>query len=1128
VATGDEGAAAAVELATRLLSESTRRRPRAERRRLARMARMVDDPEGKALTLALTDQVLRIHVPDRSARRFHDVVADLGVPAFPGPVDRLALRLGTALAPRLPGVVMPLVAARIRREAGGVVIPAEPVPLARHIARRRAQGIRLNINVLGEAILGEDEASRRADAVRAQLQRPDVDYVSVKISSVYSQVSSIAFDHTVERVLDRLRPLYAEAASHDPPKFVNLDMEEYRDLALTMAVFRAALDDHPALPAGVVLQAYLPDSVAALDELCDWAASRPGPVKVRIVKGANLAMEQVDAELHGWPQAPFTTKAEVDANYLRMLDAALASGLRIGVATHNLFDVAWALVVGGVGRVELEMLEGMAEGQALAARAAAGDMLLYAPVARRDDVESSIAYLARRLDENTAPDNYLRHVFSLAPGSAAFVGERDRFLAAVEHRLRPVAPPRRTQDRSQPTPATDPDAPFANEPDTDFALGANRVWLANVLAAALETEVPVVVDCEEQRGPAWADGIDPSHPGRVLYRAAVADRATVERAVAVAEAAGRRWAAVPASERSGVLARVADTMAAGRGEALAAMVRDAGKTVAEADPEVSEAIDFARYYARSTLLFGELAGVEVAPLGPVVVVPPWNFPYSIPAGGILAALAAGNPVILKPAPETVLTAWVLARHCWAGGVPRDVLQFVPCPEDDVGRRLITHPAVAGVVLTGAWQTARLFQGWRPDLRLHAETSGKNAIVVTQAADLDAAVRDLVRSAFGSAGQKCSAASLAIVEQPVLDEGAFLRRLADATRSLRVGPADDLTSTVGPLIRPPTGPLERALTTLDAGESWLVQPRMVGGNPHLWSPGVKVGVRDGSWFHQTECFGPVLGVMAARDLDEAIRMQNATPYGLTAGIHSLDHREIDRWVDRVEAGNLYVNRHITGAIVRRQPFGGWKRSSVGPGAKAGGPNQVLGLTCPRQVGQVSLEAAGRSFSHWRDNEFAVARDPSGLRAEANVFRYLPWSGPVVVRVAEGVADLDVELVLLAAGAAGVHVEVSSPVPRSAAGAVVTVEDDHALIGRLGAVSRLRALGGVTEAVRRAAADADVEVDDRPPVADGRVELARWYREQAVSVTLHRYGNTVDRRSPTVPEIVRRAVFGGREI
>ena len=374
------------------------------------------------------------------------------------------------------------------------------------------------------------------------------------------------------------------------------------------------------------------------------------------------------------------------------------------------------------------------------------------------------------------------------------------------------------------------------------------------------------------------------------------------------------------------------------------MVHDGKKAAAEGDAEVSEAADFASYYASRPPI---PADVHVTALGVVVITPPWNFPYAIPAGGVLAALMAGNSVVLKPAPETVGTAWQLVRQLWEAGIPRDVLQFFPCADGDIGKALITDPRVDAVVLTGAYETARLFLDWRPSLRLFAETSGKNAIVITAQADRDLAIKDLVRSAFGHAGQKCSAASLAILEAEVYDDPGFRRQLRDAAASLHVGPSTDPASVVTPLIRPPGTALSSALTTLDPNEQWLLEPRQIGDDPCLWSPGIKLGVQPDSWFRRTECFGPVLGLIRAADLDDAIRIQNDSDLGLTAGIHSLDENEIAHWRDRVQAGNLYINRAITGAIVQRQPFGGWKSSSIGPGTKAGGPNYVEPLLPPGQ-------------------------------------------------------------------------------------------------------------------------------------------------------------------------------------
>ncbi|NDF11022.1 MAG: aldehyde dehydrogenase family protein, partial [Actinobacteria bacterium] len=418
-------------------------------------------------------------------------------------------------------------------------------------------------------------------------------------------------------------------------------------------------------------------------------------------------------------------------------------------------------------------------------------------------------------------------------------------------------------------------------------------------------------------------GIDPNNNGQTWYRYSVIERSDVDRAIASAKAAVSDWDGIGAEARSAILNNAAQIMSDARAQTIAVMARDAGKTVSEADPEVSEAIDFARYYAHSAVTMAKGSH----PVGVVLVVPPWNFPYAIPMGGICAALAAGNTVLLKPAPETVAVAWTIVNHLWQAGVPKNVLHFLPSRDDENGKYLVSHSDINSVILTGGFETARLFLSWKPDMPLMAETSGKNSIIISASADIDAAVKDLVTSAFGHAGQKCSAASLAIVEASIYENPSFIRQLEDAVTSLSVGSGMDFGTTVGPIIRPAEGALHRALTTLDDDESWLVAPQQLDDAGHLWRPGVKVGVKPGSWSHHNEWFGPVLGVMKAPNLERAIAWQSDVPYGLTAGIHSLNTQECEEWINKVQAGNLYINRGITGAIVNRQPFGGWKRSSV---------------------------------------------------------------------------------------------------------------------------------------------------------------------------------------------------------
>lgn len=1082
-----------------------------------RLARLVEDPAGVAFAMSFVDRVIRSEDVGVSAQELASLVRRQPLPGFLSRFDRLLLRGGALIAPVLPRLVVPLARRRMRQLVGHLVVDAHPQRLRRHLAQRQRDGYKVNVNVLGEAVLGQREAQRRFDTILALLGEPDIDYVSVKLSALVPRLNHWDHEHGVAALSERLRVLFGTADRTAPPTFVNLDMEEYHDLEVTLRAFMEVLDepDFRRCSAGIVLQAYLPDSAAALQRLVAWAAARraadratggaAGQIKVRLVKGANLAMERVEAAMRGWAQAPYGSKAEADANYKRCLDWLLTpertDAVRVGVASHNLFDIASALLLaearGVADRVEVEMLEGMAPTYARLLQQHGQRPLMYTPVVAAHEFDVAISYLFRRLEENASKENFIRHLLQLRPGSPAFDHEAERFRRAVADRLTVDERPRRLAE----PPVDVVPGTFANEPDSDPVLAPTRVWAAGVIAGAR---------------------------AGVVTPAPVADVAAVDAAVERAVAARRAWAAQPATTRRAVLHSVAAEMASRRGELVAAMIAEGRKTIGEADVEVSEAIDFARWYGDRAVELQRDEGAEFVPFGVVAVAPPWNFPLAIAAGGVLASLAAGNAVVLKPAPETPRCAELVAECCWVGGVPRGALEFVNAPDDERGRRVITHPAVEAVILTGAMETADMFRSWRPDLRLFAETSGKNAIIITPSADIDLAVADLVASAFGHSGQKCSAASLAICVGQTYESSRLRRQLLDAVTSLTVGAPTDLGTDTGPLIGSPSTKLLRGLTQLDAAETWLVEPRRVADD--IWSPGVRLGVQRGSWFHHNECFGPVLGVMRAATLDEAIELQNMTAFGLTGGIHSLDPDEIERWADSVQVGNAYVNRTITGAIVRRQPFGGWKRSVVGPGAKAGGPNYVgqLGEWRPHDEARDDawLAAAERSdAAAWRD-EFAVSHDPTGLFCESNAFRYRPLariavrvetsaspaaadataaspasesSGGGAVTAPDTALDVELRRVLAAARRCGVEAIVSTPVDESS-------EQFAVRLPALG-VERVRVLGEVTDALRDAANEQHIHLAADPVTRDGRVELLHYLREQVVTRTLHRYGNLI---------------------
>ena len=848
-------------------------------------------------------------------------------PSLPAP-DRAALRLAALASSAAPRPVAAIVRRRIRAETRGVIIPAADPAFRRHVRDRRDAGFAVNVNLLGEAILGDDEAQARLDALCARMRRPDVDYVSVKISALCANLDVLAFEHEVERIAARLEVVYDVAAESQPPVFVNLDMEEYRDLHLTVAAFRHVLDEprFTSLPAGIVLQAYLPDT----HDVARRAAGvgrRPTPRRRRAGQGApRQGCQPGDGAGRRRARRLDPGAVRHQGRRRRQLQGAArpaarrrgsTAGCVVGVGSHNLFDVAWAL--GERDRrglddvVGIEMLEGMAPPQSRATRDDAGGLLLYTPVVTDEDFAASIAYLSRRLDENAAPENFLRSLFTITPDSP-IVARRARALRDRR---------RRQRDRV---------APAAPGPGS-----AHR-------AAPLRSRRAVRQRARHRLHAGRQPGVDPRAPRHgPPGRAAAAHhddgrhRRGRRTGHATAPRGGRRRRRSSAAR---ALARVAEVMAADRGRTLAVMAHETGKTVREGDPEVSEAIDFAMWAAACTRELDDLAadGVAADPLGVVLVAGPWNFPTAIPANGVVAALAAGNAVILKPAPEAVATAVELVRHVHEAGVPADVVQLVRCPDDDVGRHLVTHAGVDGVVLTGSYDTARLFLGWRPDLRLLAETSGKNALV--DQPDGRRRRRPARPRPLGVRPRR----------PEVLGGEPGDRRGAAVRRRRRSGAASPTPCAASASARRPTwrrwsarsSPSRRARwparsTTLDDGERWLVEPRRLDDAPVVARRPARRA--SGSWFHRTECFGPVLGVMRADDLDHAIELQNAVDYGLTGGLHSLDESEIERWLERVEVGNVYVNRHTTGAIVRRQPFGGWKRSSVGRGAKTGGPDDI---------------------------------------------------------------------------------------------------------------------------------------------------------------------------------------------
>jgi RHH-type transcriptional regulator, proline utilization regulon repressor / proline dehydrogenase / delta 1-pyrroline-5-carboxylate dehydrogenase len=901
-----------------------------------------------------------------------------------------ALDLGIGMADKVPfgARVEARVARRnILRMAQQFIVGATPDEAVKGLHALWRAGSAFTVDVLGEKTVVGTEADRYAARVAElitalstasagwapddHLERDDLGplarvNVSVKPTALATHYEPLSRDVGLAGAKERLRPLLRLARERGA--FVNVDMEHYDAKDLTLQLFRDLLseDEFADLPAGIVVQAYLRDSRDDLADLIAWSAHRPEPVTVRLVKGAYWDAETVHARAEGWPVPVFEDKAQTDANYERCVRLLHDhhGGIRAAFGSHNLRSLAYAITYArhlGIPDTgyEIQMLHGMAEPMHAAVRRLGLRLRVYAPVG---ELVPGMAYLVRRLLENTSNESFVRHRF--AEGR-----DLEELVAPPDPGELPAA------TRAEPRAATDPGAPapYRPEPVSEWRRPSARAEMASAVARvdeALGGEVPAVIAGEPVSTPATIASLDPADPDRVVARSASCTVADVDAAVAVAVAAAAGWRRTPAVERAAVGFRAAEWLRQRRHQIAALECVEAGKPWDQSDADVCEAVDFCEYYAREMLrLDGASADLVQSPPGETnrllyqgkgvtAVIAPWNFPLAIPTGMTVAALVAGNPVILKPAEQTPLVASQLVEALRTAGAPAGVIQFLPGEGEVVGARLVEHPDVAVIAFTGSkavglaitQQAAVTAPGQRHVKRVIAEMGGKNALIIDADADPDQAVPGAVVSAFGYAGQKCSAASRLIVVGDVYDQ--MVERMVGATREVVVGVTRRPDVQVGPVIDEDAH--KRILRTLEGAPSqgevlvthddvpavgYFVPPTIVA----VDGPDVPIA-RD-------EIFGPVLAVLRATDIDEAIALANRSDYALTAGIYSRSPAAIAKAAAELRAGNVYVNRHITGAVVGRQPFGGYGLSGVG--SKAGGPDYLHQFLDPRVVTENTL-------------------------------------------------------------------------------------------------------------------------------------------------------------------------------
>ena len=848
------------------------------------------------------------------------------------------------------------------------------------ISALRQRSLAFTVDLLGEATITEVEAQRYQEEYLHLLnglsqhvnawqpidlidrdahgELPRVN-VSVKLSSLYSQFDPIDPEGTSREVRSRLRPILRQAQRTG--SFVNFDMEQFAYKDTTLCIFRDILleDEFRSWEdVGIAIQAYLKDCLQDLHALRSWVDVRGTPVWVRLVKGAYWDYETLVAQQQGWPIPVFTQKWQSDANYEQCAHFLLENfrHLRPAFGTHNIRSLAYALADAQRLEVaprnyEIQMLYGMAEPIKDALVSMGHRVRVYTPYGQ---LLPGMAYLVRRLLENTANESFLR---------ASFV----EHVSEEQLLMNPLLKYGADETNGTMKKEHASDSGFRNEPIADFSREDARQAMRKALElvhSQLGKTYHLVIGGEPVHAQQVIESVNPSHASEIVGRCGRATVAQANEAIAQARDAYPAWAGTDPGRRAEYLFHAAKVMRQQRFELAAWEVYECGKQWREADADVAEAIDFCNYYSHEMLRLAQpqrrdVPGEENAyfyePCGVAIVIAPWNFPLAILCGMTVAALVTGNTVVMKPAEQSSVVGAKLMEVFREVGLPPGVVNYLPGIGEEIGPTLANHPDVALITFTGSKSVGLMLNKQAADTpsgqdhikRIIAELGGKNAIIVDDDADLDEAVHGVAASAFGYQGQKCSACSRAIVLESIHD--TFLTRLVEATRSLKVGPAEDPGNFIGPVIDEDAR--QRILNYIEAGkkQARLAFAGEIGapaGEGFYVGPHIFADVPSESTIAQEEIFGPVLGVIRARNLDHALQIANATPYALTGGIYSRSPRNISRAKRGFRVGNLYINRKITGALVDRQPFGGFKLS--GMGTKAGGPDYLLHFLVPRAI------------------------------------------------------------------------------------------------------------------------------------------------------------------------------------
>lgn len=1125
--------------------------------------------KGKPLFSNIIDQSFRSSSHRRLMDQISHLITQYGIPANSSIAIKMKFILLKFLGPTFPKTFSKIIKKEIFKNSLPLLCFAENLNISEYLKNNKQN--ETVFWLIQKPSFGKKTVEKNLRNILNLIQNPEISSLCINISNLSSNISTNFNILAIEELEKNLKIILQEildnpykVGNKSRQKLIFLNFDHHKNLGLTIDIFEKILSLKAFLNVklGITLKAYFPESFEIQKRLTEFAKKRiernGSEIVLRITKGSSLNLEQIEASKNNWSSPTFTNKIETDANFKKMIEFGTnfenIKAANLGITTCNIFDISYALFLIKENKAEnycyFEISE---ERLTKCLRNSLENILdnnlkISCPLIYKKDFHLSSYFILKKINDFTNPENFIFHIEMLFPGNKNWDEQLDSFKQSLEQMKNISNIPKQLQNRN--IIKNELALNFENEPITDFSIPANIEWAKKIYENAKNyflEEIPIVINGKSILENMKGIGVIPSLPN-INYKYALANEKQIEEAIQISKKYEKIWVETSIDKRLKILSKVAQKLRENRSFFIQILLIDISKTLEQADLEISDAIDAIEFQCKQRLNITYYKDIEWSSKGTFVVLPPWGFPISVGAEILTSALMSGNVVIFKPLDESVLACYHLANLFWDAGIPKECLQFINCTKELFENTLVADSRVNSVIIYTAYDYVKKLLKLRNGYELLANCGGINSIIVTDMSDKEHAIRDIINSAFKFSGQKFSSAPILILEKELYDDLEFRENLKDAANNLIASSALEATSTITPLIKNPDEETYKALTTLDDGEWWLVEPKQSPNNPKLFSCGIKFGVKTNSFTKNHQVYCPLLSVIRAENLDEAIKIANDSRYGLAAGLQSLDIREHNKWLHEIEVGNYYINSKITDAKIKRQPFGGQKESSFGSGFKSGGPSYILDFLKAKQISlprekqpvndwvntltlflekiNLSTEqlaiwhASVGNYSYWwkrlkQDLDFCK------IFGQDNYIRYLPRKN-ITLRLTEESFALDALRVCAAALTCSSPLEISwSNNPQLEEFNWIDLlpilsnveESKEEFCKRLkeGKIKRLRLTTPASDELKMIAADSACYIIDKPVLANGRFELLHYIKEISITYDYHRYGNLGARES-----------------